>query len=169
MTRLPAFALLITLFPVSLYAEQTAPADAVNNFHSALREGNHELIIKLLDPRVVVYEEGVPELSFSDYALYHLKADMEFAKSTTRRIIHTRVLEGQEYFAVLNYGTIKGVFQKAKVDQHFSETMLLKRNNGNWRITHIHWSNNTTRHKNISAPAEKSAGSIFDRIKAIFN
>ena len=167
MTRISTVTLLIILFSASVYAE-TTPVNVVKKFHSALQDGDYELIKNILDPKVVVYEEGVPELSFSEYELYHLKSDMEFAKSTSRRIINARVLEGQNNYAVLNYGIIKGVFRKKKVNQYFSETMLLKYSNGNWRITHIHWSNKVIANNDTKISEVISLGSILEVIKDYF-
>ena len=163
MTRIKAVTFLVILLPILVHAE-TTPVNVVKSFHSALREGDYKLVKQLLDPKVVVYEEGVAELSFSDYELYHLKSDMEFAGSTSRRVINTRVIDNQNVAAVLSIGIIKGIFKNKKVYQNFSETMLLKYGDNNWRITHIHWSNNIIENDNILMPDKDSLDSIIDNV-----
>lgn len=57
------------------------PSNMVSSFHRALQEGDRELVKKLLDPEVVIFEEGIADMSFSEYELYHLPSDIKFAKN----------------------------------------------------------------------------------------
>ena len=61
------------------------PGDTVVRFLAALRAGDYETVLGLLDPQVIVYESGSVEHSRDEYAAHHMKADAEFLKSMVLR------------------------------------------------------------------------------------
>ena len=115
-------------------------AAVVDQFHAALKSGNGKAALALLDDRLVVFESGGAELSRAEYQAKHLNADIEFVKavdeSFARRSGH---VEGDLAW-IETEGRTKGEFHGKKVDRAATETMVLKRRGGAWRIVHIHWS-----------------------------
>jgi ketosteroid isomerase-like protein len=131
------------LLVLSLAAVDPAaqPAAAVvDSFHAALKRGDGKAALALLDDNLVVFESGGAELSKAEYQAKHLDADMEFVKaideSLTRRSGH---VEGDLAW-IETQGRTSGSFHGKKVDRATTETMILKREGGAWKIVHIHWS-----------------------------
>ena len=114
------------------------PSATVHAFHEALANGNSAAVKELLDPNVLIFEAGGIERSLSEYAAHHLPADLKFMSSVTykqeRQTGHT---EGDlAWIASEGRMTAKG----AGPERISTETLILRRRAGEWRIVHIHWS-----------------------------
>ena len=125
---------------ISVDAPARPAAAEVDNFHAALKRGDGKAALALLDDKLVVFESGGAELSKAEYQAMHLYADMEFTKAveeiTTRRSGHA----SGNIAWVETEGRTSGKFRDKDVDRATTETMILKRRGGAWRIVHIHWS-----------------------------
>src|SRR5947199_6485761 len=67
-----------------------APAAVVRSFHEALASGNRDRVLAVLDPEVVIFEQGGAEMSREEYASHHLGEDIEFSRSTRRKVLDQR-------------------------------------------------------------------------------
>ena len=112
----------------------------VKSFHEALVAGDRDRVLKLLDPAVVILEQGGAEMSRDEYASHHLGDDMEFSKSTNQKVVEQRTGTKGEVAWVLTISETSGSFGGKDVSSRNAETMLLQRKAGEWRIAHIHWS-----------------------------
>lgn len=119
------------------FAEAAAAVDA---FHDNLAKGDLTAAQALLDDHVLVYEQGHVERSKAEYASHHLKSDAEFSAATKR----TQTTRGGAAVGDIAYITsearVAGTFRGKPIDLITLETMTLKREQGAWRIVHIHWS-----------------------------
>lgn len=117
-----------------------ASAAVVRSFHEALASGNRDRVLALLDPGVVIFEQGGAEISRDEYASHHLGEDIEFSRSTSRKVVDQRSGAKGESSWVLTISETSGSFRGKDVSSRNAETMILGRTPGGWRIVHIHWS-----------------------------
>lgn len=124
-------------------ALEPAAADAaatVDAFHAALKARDTAGALALMDPEVVIFEEGYAERSRDEYASHHLASDAAFS-AETRSVQAWR--SGQtlgDAAWIVTEGQTTGVFNGRLADRITIETMVLARTAEGWRIRHIHWS-----------------------------
>jgi ketosteroid isomerase-like protein len=121
-------------------ADATDAIWAVDAFHAALKRGDAEAALALLDPDVMVYEEGEVERSLREYASAHLKADMEFSAAVAQTVDGRASGRVGDLAWVTTRGRVRGTFRGRAIDSLTTETMVLMRASKGWRIVHIHWS-----------------------------
>lgn len=134
----------LLLATVSLHA-LAAPAsisakDSLAAFYAALAAGDKAKALELLAPTVAIYESGYVEASRDEYAQHHLGGDIEFAKKSTRKVLkHSEKTDGN--VAIIWEETeTKGSSGGKPVSSLGTETAVLEKADGQWHITHIHWS-----------------------------
>lgn len=121
------------------------PIATVDRFHLALAEGRVEAALRLLSDDVLIYESGRAERSKAEYASHHLKADAEFAGATQRKLVKRASWVGADTAWVTSETETAGTFKGRALSLTGTETMILRRNAGAWKIVHIHWSSATKR------------------------
>jgi ketosteroid isomerase-like protein len=131
--------------PLHAQVPPASPADVVTAFHAALHGGNGDAALALLDSAVIVYESGGVEASRDEYRAHHLGADMQFSAGVTREVTSQRTVMSGEVAWVLTESRTLGTFGEREIDVLGTETMLLRRTVGGWRIVHIHWSSGRAR------------------------
>lgn len=141
-TFMKILAALALVSPVGLMAhdDHDSPSRTVASFHEALAGGDREAALRLLDPKVTIFESGGAELSRDEYASHHLGSDMEFSAATTRRVVGRTVEEAHDAAWVLTRSETSGTFREKEIDILGTESVLLTRGEHGWRIVHIHWS-----------------------------
>ena len=152
-----AAALLAAPMPASAHdpAPRPAPAAAhlngvaaeaavvVDAFHAALKAGDTAKAASLLDQAVLIFEAGGAERSRPDYAAHHLPADAAFAKLATETLSR-RSGGGDGNFAwVASEGAVRPQTEGKAQPRITTETMILEKTAGVWRIVHVHWSSRT--------------------------
>jgi ketosteroid isomerase-like protein len=117
------------------------PAAAiVDAFHAALRRGDTKTAQSYLAENALIYEAGGVERGKQEYASHHLSADAAFAQAVPS-IVTRRVGEATGNIAwIASEGRMTGTFKDKLVDRVTTETMVLRRKDGVWKIAHIHWS-----------------------------
>jgi hypothetical protein len=123
------------------------PAAVVRSFHEALSSGHRDGALAVLDPGVVIFEQGGAEMSRDEYASDHLGADIDFSRSTTSRVVHERTLRTGKGAWVLTISETSGSFRGKDVSSRNTETMVLERKSAGWRIVHILWSSHHEENK----------------------
>ena len=112
----------------------------IDAFHAALAEGDSTAALALLHPGVTIYESGHAE-NLEQYRSGHLDADIEFARTVRSTVVDEWVGMSDRHSIVGRVYSAKGTFRDRDVDAITAETMfLLQRDDGEWRIRHIHWS-----------------------------
>ena len=115
-------------------------AAVVDAFHRALHAGNPSAAAALLAGDALIYESGSVERSKAEYASHHLPADTAFAKATTRTVTKRAGSAGGDLAWISTESTTMGTYKARAIKSRSTETMVLRREKGAWRIAHIHWS-----------------------------
>jgi ketosteroid isomerase-like protein len=118
----------------------TTPSDTVEAFHKALRLNDGKAALAFMMPDVTVYEQGFTENSRDDWGNHQLADANKFAKDTERRVLRREASQDTETAWVISTTLTSGDFDGRKLELEGTETMLLRREAGSWRIAHIHWS-----------------------------
>ncbi len=114
---------------------------AVKQFHHALQNGDEKLARRLLADDVLIFEGGGIERSADGYASHHMKADIKFLKELKIKTLEHQVKIAGEMAYSSARTSMKGEYNGKKIDITSMESIVLKKVNGSWLITHIHWSN----------------------------
>lgn len=132
-TRMLALVCLSLLAPA---AWSDSPSETVRAFHQSMERGDREGALRLLLPELLVYEGGHVEATRDEYAREHLGADIKFSRQADRQVISmNEQLFGDRAIVT---GTFVADWQGTRLAG--TETVVLSRANGAWRIAHIHWS-----------------------------
>lgn len=126
--------------PARLAPAAGEAAAAVEAFHEALRTGDRDAALALLAEDALIFEAGGAERSRAEYASHHLAADSAFAAATRATVTRRSGDASGEVAWITSEGRTTGEFNGRAVDRISTETMLLRREGGGWRIHHIHWS-----------------------------
>jgi len=117
------------------------PAEAVDAFHTALRNKDTAAALSLLDRGLVVYEFGGVDPTVEAYAFRHLPFDMDLAVATQWKLETRRVGgEGNERWVLSTYRVTGKQADGTPIDQTTLETVILRRTGELFRIVHFHWS-----------------------------
>lgn len=131
--------LLATALPATAL-ETMDPVGTAGAFSAALAKGDAATATELLAPDVLIYESGGQESSRDEYTSHHMKGDMAFLAKAQVQVIERRHGAGGELAWVATRSRITGVHKDKPVDIYSTETLVLKRMSGGWRIVHIQWS-----------------------------
>lgn len=114
--------------------------DKVDAFHKALAAGDTKQALALLADDVLIYEDGGAEKSKAEYAAHHLEADMAFLKGVKQSVVaHSARVYGDVAW-VMNQAKTTGTYKDKSISSASTETVVLRRIDGDWKIVHIHWS-----------------------------
>jgi len=115
-------------------------AQVVTKFHQALRSQDSEAIGQLLSADVLIYESGKAERSLEEYAAGHMKADMRYLAQIKSKLIEHQVnVSGDIAISTARFENTRMVAGRERVNISM-ETIVVSKVDGQWRITHIHWS-----------------------------
>jgi ketosteroid isomerase-like protein len=121
-------------------AEDAAPVAVVERFGAALANGDLATAESLLDPEVLILESGGAEQNRAEYMGHHAGADAKFLRDAIvhpgRRRVH---VEGDLAW-VGSESELQAKADGKPLTLLSTETMVLRRQQGAWRIVHIHWS-----------------------------
>ena len=124
----------------SLSPAASAAALVVDAFHSALKRGDTEGAAACLATDALIYESGSAERSKAEYAAHHLAADAGFAKVTTRLVTNMADHTVGDFAWIATESITTGTYKDHAINSKSTETMVLRRQNGSWKIEHVHWS-----------------------------
>lgn len=126
---------------VNAIAPSARPAAAaVDAFHAALRRGDTKVAQSYLAENALIYEAGGVERGRQEYASHHLGADAAFAQAVPRTVTR-RAGEAVGAVAwIATEGRTTGTYKDKAIDRITTETMVLRRVGGVWKIAHVHWS-----------------------------
>jgi ketosteroid isomerase-like protein len=126
--------------PAPAEAATTSPVAVVDRFHASMGRGDADAVATLLTDDAVIYEQGGAEASKAEYVTGHLPGDIAYSAGMTDAIASRRSEVGATFALVMTQGRTTGTHDGKPVDRLTTETMVLKRVKGVWRIAHIHWS-----------------------------
>lgn len=116
------------------------PAKVVDAFHAALSAGRTGDALDLLSDDALIFESGHVERSKAEYAAHHAGADAEFAKAVSSVAVKRSGETIGDFAWIASETRTTGTYKGKPVNSLTTETMLLRRVNGSWKIVHIHWS-----------------------------
>ena len=115
-------------------------AATVDAFHAALQRGDARAAAALLADDALIFESGRAERSKAEYAAHHLPADAEFSRAVSS-VVTRRAGQADGGSAwIATEGRTTGTYKGKPLDLMTTETMVLRRTGGAWKIIHIHWS-----------------------------
>lgn len=115
-------------------------AATVDAFHAALQRGDARAAAALLTDDALIFESGGAERSKAEYAAHHLPADAEFSRSVASVVTRRAGRADGGLAWVATEGRTTGAYKGKALDLITTETMVLRRTGGTWKIVHIHWS-----------------------------
>ena len=124
----------------ALDAGAAEAAVAVDTFHAALHRGDPDAAAKLMADVAVIFESGEVERTKAEYVAHHLPADAAFEKTMTSTVTNRVGGSDGSLAWVATEGRLTGTYKRKAVNRRTTETMLLRRSDGGWKITHVHWS-----------------------------
>lgn len=136
------------LLATSSLAFAGTPAEAVDSFHKALRKNDPDTVLGILAREAVIYEQGFAETSRQEWISKQLGAAIAFERDADRRVLRRESHEQGDlaWVTSLTRTTVgPGVStQKAAAQAALTldgaETAVLQREQGEWKIVHLHWS-----------------------------
>jgi ketosteroid isomerase-like protein len=118
----------------------TPAAKVVLAFHQALETGNQKQARAQLADDVTIFEGGRVERSADEYAHHHMLSDMKYlAAMKSETLEHQVTVLGNTAISASRSHTT-GSYKGKERDYEGMETMVLEKQNGEWKIKHIHWS-----------------------------
>ena len=115
-------------------------AATVDAFHAALQRGDARAAAALLADDALIFESGGAERSKAEYAAHHLPADAEFSRSVSSVVTRRAGRADGGLAWIATEGRTTGTYKGKPLDLDTTETMVLRRTGGKWKIVHIHWS-----------------------------
>jgi ketosteroid isomerase-like protein len=115
-------------------------AAAVDAFHAAIDRGDTRAAAALLAEDALIFESGGAERTKAEYAAHHLAADAEFSRSVSSVVTRRSGNASGTLAWVASEGRTTGTYKGKPLDLLTTETMLLQRRDGGWKIVHVHWS-----------------------------
>ncbi|MCX7543871.1 YybH family protein [Marinicella gelatinilytica] len=115
-------------------------AQVVTKFHQALRSKDTDSVRSLLNDDVLIYESGKAERSLEEYAAGHMKADMQYLAQIKSKLLEHQVkVSGDTAISTARFENTRMVAGRARVSISM-ETIVVSKIDGEWLISHIHWS-----------------------------
>jgi ketosteroid isomerase-like protein len=130
----------MALLSTSALSLAATPKETVEAFHAALAGGDTAKAAALLAPEVTIYEAGHVERSREEYANHHLGGDIEFAKTSTRKVLKQTERIDAKTAVVWEETETTGISRGKPVHVFGTGTAVLERNGDHWSIVHVHWS-----------------------------
>ena len=121
-------------------AEAQAAVDVVDRFGKALAAGDFPTVESLLDPDVLILESGGAERDRAEYMGHHAIADSQFLKTAHHQPGQRRARVSGDLAWVGSESELHVTKDGKPVTVLSTETMVLRRVDGAWRIVHIPWS-----------------------------
>lgn len=139
--RSVALAAMLLVFAAPLGAQgELDPAGTAAAFSAAIVAGDEATAKSLLDPDVLIYESGGQESSRDEYAAHHMKGDMAFLAKARIEVLDRKHGTSGDLAWVATRSRITATHKDKAVDIFSTESLVLKRAPGSWRIVHIQWS-----------------------------
>ena len=123
-----------------LAPDARAAAATVDAFHDALHRGDAPSAAALLADDALIFEEGGAERSKAEYVAHHLPADAAFSRVVVSTVARRSGGAEGPLAWIATEGRTTGTYKGKAVNRVTTETVLLRRVSGTWKIAHIHWS-----------------------------
>lgn len=119
----------------------SAAGKVVTQFHMALKAGDKTTARKLLADDVLIFEGGRVERSADEYAHHHMLSDMKYVAAMKSESLEQNVKIIGNTAVSMSRSKTTGTYKEKERNYESMETMVLEKQNGEWKIVRIHWSN----------------------------
>lgn len=119
---------------------RASPSKIADELFTALRAGDEKTVRQLLDPAVLIFESGGAEAGLEDYAAHHMPHDMTFLATLNSEPVSRQVFDYGDHAIVASRSRLRSDSQGKRVNLLSTETLLLERQDTQWRVAHVHWS-----------------------------
>ncbi len=116
---------------------------AVDRFGKALSAGQLVKAGAELDAKVLILESGGAERTAAEYLGGHAKGDAAFLKTVHVQLVRRTAQVSGDMAWVASESEMHSTKDGKMTTILSTETMVLKRTDKTWKITHIHWSSRT--------------------------
>jgi uncharacterized membrane protein len=106
----------------------------------AIGRGDTEELKRVLDQNVVIFESGNVESSLAEYESHHMKSDIAFMAAMNIELLSREVIDAEDSATVISRSRISGAYKSKEIDLVNTETLVIQRRNGEWKVVHVHWS-----------------------------
>lgn len=113
----------------------------VTKFHMALKVGDKATVRKLLADDVLIFEGGGVERSADEYAHHHMLSDMKYIAAMKSELLEHNIKIIGNTAVSMSRSKTNGIYKEKERNYESMETMVLEKQNGEWKIVRIHWSN----------------------------
>jgi len=125
----------------ALAGEHEQPASMVaTQLGDAIAAGDVDTLRLLLAPDVLIFESGGVESSLAEYEAHHMPADMAFMDAMEQEVKFRHVFDSGDSATVVTRSRVHGMYKEREIDLSSTETLVMKKMGGQWKIVHIHWS-----------------------------
>lgn len=138
--RIATAALLVALATPAGARDMMDPLSTAKALGAALAAKDEAAVKTLLAPDVLIYESGGQESSRDEYMSHHMKGDMAFLADAQIQVIERKHGVNDDLAWVATRSRIMGKHKDQPIDVYSTETLVLKREPGAWRIVHVQWS-----------------------------
>lgn len=118
-------------------AKAEAAVEVADAFADALAAGDLDTVKSLLAEDVIVLESGGVEASRDAYFAHHAAADAKYLADATQTITR-RIAKADG--ATVWIATESTLAKPNQSPSKNTETLVLAKRKGDWKIVHIHWS-----------------------------
>lgn len=125
--------------PASAQSAEDDIVSVIGDFHAALATGDSTAALALLADDVVILEGGGVE-DKDRYRSGHLAGDMRFAQAVPADRGEVSVTIVGDAAWAWSTSTREGRMGDREIDSRGAELVVLRRTEGRWLITAIHWS-----------------------------
>jgi uncharacterized membrane protein/ketosteroid isomerase-like protein len=106
----------------------------------AVRDGDEAAVMAILAEDVLIFETGGAERSAAEYQGHHMPSDMAFLAAMEIEQLERKSEMTGDAAWVSTRSRLQGTFRESEVDLYSTESLVMTRIGGQWRVTHIHWS-----------------------------
>lgn len=116
-------------------------AAVVLKFQRGLELGDITMVMEQLADDLLLLEGKLIHRTAQDYAQQHMLRDMKFLQAVNVKTIEHHVEQFDNVAFSIARISSKGIYQDKEIDSIANETIILRKTNDGWKITHVHWSN----------------------------
>ncbi|MDR8391433.1 nuclear transport factor 2 family protein [Aliifodinibius sp. S!AR15-10] len=143
-TRISLTAVLLFIIGTSIAVGQNSTTEkevinTLDGFHQAIIDNDSQAAQNLLSESVRILEGGNIETK-EEYLSHHFHSDGKFLSAMKREVESRNVtIEGNTAW-VSTHSQTWGTYSDRKLDLNSLELAVLKKEEGHWQITALHWS-----------------------------
>ena len=112
----------------------------VDTFNKALASADFDRVKSLMAPEAIILESGGVERSRDEYLGHHAKSDASFLAGAHVNVLSRTARINGDLAWVATESEVHAAKGNKPLTLLSTETMILGKRAGDWRIVHIHWS-----------------------------